>query len=308
MKWKRLPLCYELQSPLHIGFLPNQVSTLSAPTRLYVPGKNLWGAATAGLTTRLYDAVTPAHFQEIGDALRDCTTFSYFYLSDGKDVFIPRYPDRGLMWGELSDRKFSSYFVGSRISTAIEKEKGNAKDQSLHEIEYVHHRVRLHGSSLRKVLLIGVVWFQEDAVIAGQHLELKDDTIMLGHLDILKDLTLGGEKNYGFGRVRRVACPDHLIAKVAEVWSFYPETEIALGDDEIFLISHMPYHPDYTFFGNIEIIAGREYPRDSDKHTYVNPGQAIANAGYYFVPGTRIKGKDIRVTLDCWGRLIPRNG
>ena len=86
--WERVPVCLELISPLHIGFLPNAAGTVIAPTRPYVPGKNLWGAVTASVASRLRHDPTPADFAHLGTDIRENCAFSYCYLSDGQDVFV----------------------------------------------------------------------------------------------------------------------------------------------------------------------------------------------------------------------------
>ncbi len=294
MTWRRLPLCFELLSPLHIGFLPNQPGTAVARTRCYVPGKNLWGAVTASLTPRLYPHPTAGNYRDVGESIREQVVFSYFYLSDGAQLFTPDYTENGLVWGNLTDRAFRARFIGSRVSTAI-GEAGGAEDASLHEIEFVRHRIGSAGASSQKVLLMGVVWIREDA--SGDHQVL--------HLeDVLReaDLVLGGERNYGFGRLRLVPGNEVFRVGASNWWPEDPEVSVSVDSGRP-LIGHAPYRQDRTFRGEIEIVAGREYRRNGAGAAFQRPGIEITNAGYCFAPGTRLGGGGMVARLDPWGCL-----
>ncbi|MBI4492158.1 MAG: hypothetical protein HY690_05135 [Chloroflexi bacterium] len=293
MTWRRVRLCFELLSPLHIGFLPNQPGTVVARTRCYVPGKNLWGAVTASITPRLHPNPTAGNYRDVGEVIREQVVFSYFYLSDGAQLFTPDYTENGLVWGNLPDRAFRARFIGSRVSTAI-GETGGAEDASLHEIEFVRHRLGSPGQSSQKVLLMGVVWIRQDAGVAHQALRLED---VLSEADIV----LGGERNYGFGRVRRVPPQEVFTVGVSDWWPENPAAAIPV-DGERPLLGHAPYRQDRLFRGEIEIVAGREYRRKGVGAEFQGPGIEITNAGYCFVPGTCLGGETMAY-LDPWGRL-----
>lgn len=295
MTWRRLPLCFELLSPLHIGYLPNQSGTVVARTRCYVPGKNLWGAVTASMTPRLHAHPTAGHYREVGESIREQIVFSYFYLSDGAQLFAPDYTERGLRWDDLTDRAFRARFIASRVSTAI-GEAGGAQDAKLHEIEFVRHRVGTPGASSQKVLLAGVAWVHEDARIDGQVLHLEDTLRQV-------DLVLGGERNYGFGRLRWVPNSNALNRDASDRWPLDPAVPTPVDDGRP-LAGHAPYRQDRMFRGEIEIVAGREYRRNGAGAVFQRPGTEITNAGYYFAPGTRLGGGETMARFDPWGRFI----
>lgn len=293
MTWRCLPLCFELLSPLHIGFLPNQPGTVVARTRCYVPGKNLWGAVTASITPRLYRLPTAGDYRDVGKSIREQVVFSYFYLSDGAQPLAPNYTENGLVWGNLTDRAFRARFIGSRVSTAIGA-AGGAEDASLHEIEFVRDRIGSPGEPSERVLLLGMAWIREDAS-ARSAFQLED---------VLRetDLVLGGERNYGFGRVRLVSGVDSPQLGVSDWWPENPEVAIAL-DGRRPLIGHALYRQDLMFRGEIEIVAGREYALNGGGAEFRGPGIQINNTGYCFAPGTRLEGGEIVARLDPWGRL-----
>lgn len=301
MTWQRLALCFELLSPLHIGFLPNRPGTVVAPTRCYVPGKNLWGAVTANVTPWLYPNPTAAHFHEIGELIREQMAFSYFYLSDGHQLFTPDYATNGLTWGKLSDRRFRACFVWSQVSTKI-GETGGAEDASLHEIEFIRHRIGSPGKFNQSVLLMGVIWICHGAALAQHALELQNESVFLNGADIFREIVLGGERNYGFGRLQRVPVPDQLEASLRDLWPEGPEAKITILSEQP-LLAHAPYRQDQIFRGEIEIVAGREYRRSKQGASFQDPGEDIVNAGFFFAPGTRLGANAGQLQMDSWGRL-----
>jgi hypothetical protein len=301
MTWQRLPLCFELLSPLHVGFLPNRPGTVVASTRCYVPGKNLWGAVTAHATPWLYPNPTAAHFREVGESIREQLTFSYFYLSDGEQLFTPDYATNGLTWGNLSDRIFRARFVCSQVSTKI-GEAGGAEDASLHEIEFIRHRIGSPGMPNQRVLLMGFVWICQGATLAQNALELRRESVFLNGADIFREIVLGGERNYGFGRLRRAPVPDQLRMTLSKLWPEEPETEVTVQGERP-LLAHATYRQDQIFRGEVEIVAGREYRRSKQSASFRGPGEEIVNAGFFFVPGTRLADNANQLQMDSWGRL-----
>ncbi len=304
MTWQRLLLCFELQSPLHIGFLPNRPGTVLAPTRGYVPGKAMWGAITASLTPRLCSSPTAKQFQQVGEEIKRQIFFSYFYLSDGKQIFIPTYTQNGLNWGDLDDRAFRAAFMEARVCTRIEAQTGTAKDGSLHEIEFIRHLTGRRGEGLCKVLLIGAVWLNDVTVILGHQLEIRDDSTWCGDVELFAEVSLGGERNYGFGQMVRKDIPEDCQARAEALWKSEPDAKILLREQQP-LLGHLPYRAEHLFFGDIEILAGREYSPANGATVFVDPGKHISNErAYFFAPGTKVQttGEEA-VKIDSWGRL-----
>jgi len=306
MTWRRLILGFELLRPLHIGFLPNQPGTVVVRTRGYVPGKNFWGAVVANITPRLYPQSTVSDFRTVGDAVRSDFVFSYFYLSDGRQIFIPDYAESGLTWGHLTegrltDQEFRARLIGSYVSTKIGRD-GGAGGGNLHEIEFVRHRIGSPGEPSQKVVLVGMVWIQDGAPIGPYALHLQDESVLLGEFDIFDGIVLGGERNYGFGRVRQLHLAEELRATVSSGWPADPEVEISL-DADCPLRAHLPYQPNQLFKGEIDIVAGREYQSQSRDRAFRGAGAHISTVGYCFAPGTHLITINQTVRLMPWGLL-----
>ncbi len=305
--WLHLPLCFEALSPIHVGFLPKSRGTLVAPTRAYIPGKNFWGAVTASLVPRLYDAPTPSDFTAIGEDVRKCLSFSYFYLSDGQRIFTPSYESGSLEWAGLPDAEFRSALLDSRLSTEI-SETGAAEDGGLHEIEFIRHRIGSPAVGTGKVFLCGVAWLKADSTIAGKSLLVEDGRLRLvagkGSLDLLEGLTVGGERNYGFGRIRARHLPSSLAKKVEDLWPDDPGAPFALNYP---LLGHALYCQDPPFKGQVEILASREYPIGRDR-SYEAPGGTIFTSGNFFAPGTCLPPGNWWGTYDGFGRISLTGG
>ncbi len=294
----RLDLCFELVSPLHAGFLPGGSGTFLARTRCYVPGKNLWAAATAGLTPRLHCVADGDDFVSLGDILKRQIIFSYFFLADNDQLFTPDYRPGGLHWGSLSDREFRAHFVASRLSTAI-GDAGVAKDETLHELEFIADRPASTRKPSDRTLLAGTVWIRTD-----ERLKVRGRSVFWDEIDLFDDIVVGGERNYGFGRLRRVVAPAPVQTALGSVWPHDPAAGLTLAKD-CPLPAHTAYLDTEPFVGEIEIMSGREYPRLGRVVAFQQPGGAIVGGEMFFAPGTRLIQGPTCFSLDPWGRLSP---
>jgi len=312
--WKRIDTIFTLKSPLHIGYLPFKGSVIS-PTRYYVPGKNFWGAVTKRATEHLTDNPTSKAYKEIGKQIKENFRFSYFYLYDGKTIFTPEYQEKGLSFGnKLNKLQFEHRFIGSRTSTAIDSASGTAEDRSLHEIEFIMHKYLRDDGSIKDSQIMGCIWVKKDAELQGNKIDVNDHGIFVKKGNLIDELSLGGELNYGFGTVKLES-----IAKKKMPINDQPENErivIPLENDKP-ILSHLTYHPEMHFVGEIELVKGRGYfnvekenasrdaSRDAstDRFYKENPGEVISSAGYCFSPGSLLRSDCKKVVLE-WNGIL----
>ncbi len=302
MSWQELDMIFKILSPLHIGYLPNRPGTVIARTRYYIPGKNLWGAATANLTPKLFQEPTPENYLEVGEWISDNLRFTYFYLSDGgKNQCCPQFTiEKGLQYSGLSLQEFQKRFIGSRISTKI-SDKGTAEDKRLHEIEFINCNDN-HDGEIKPLYLEGSVFYNTNAQFNKKYqIRYKSETLSLNGIDLFETLTLGGELNYGFGRVQKTK----IIETREDLDVENGKIKISIEKDG-YIQGHLKYDSSIQFMGDIEVVSGRTYPKNNieplDK-CFVGPGKNIEQGKYYFVPGTKIMNqKDF--ALDSWGRLL----
>lgn len=306
--WKRRDVIFTLKSPLHIGYLPFKGSVIS-PTRYYIPGKNFWGAITKRATESFPSS---GDYKKIGLEIKDSFRFSYFYLYDGKAIFIPKYKDSGLVFGEdgkeqIDKFSFERRFIGSRVLTAIDSKSGTARDESLHEIEFLKHRFRDEKGNIENTRIIGSIWIKEGSYLNGFEIKFDNNGIFVNDFNLIEELVLGGEQGYGFGKVH--------LEKVLNEKRFpigksnnTQSNEIEIKIESVSpILSHLKYEQNISFQGDIELLIGRGYfdieKSDSKASEYKkDAGNVITNKGYYFSPGTMIE-RDDEFLLD-WDGII----
>lgn len=327
--WKRLDVVFTLKSPLHIGYLPFKGSVIS-PTRYYIPGKNFWGAITKRATECFYDNPSSGDYRKVGLEIKDNFRFSYFYLYDGNTIFIPKYKDSGLVFGEdgkeqIDKFSFERRFIGSRVLTAIDSKSGTARDESLHEIEFVKHKFRDNDGSIKETRIIGCIWIKEGSNLNGFEIKFDNNGIFVNDFNLIEELVLGGEQGYGFGKVH--------LEKVLNEKRFpigksnnTQSNEIEIKIESVSpILSHLKYEQNISFQGDIELLIGRGYfdierndledknkskenqgesinKRENDRYKK-DPGRVITNKGFtYFSPGTILK-KGTKGFV-CWDGTI----
>jgi hypothetical protein len=291
-KWQRIDVVFKLKSPLHIGYMTFG-SYVVSPTRYYIPGRTLWGAITKIVTENLYEIPTAEDYKKIGKNIMDNLRFSYFYLYDEKTVYLPCYTDDGLMYGKkdktITKFEFEHKFIGSRISTAIDGRSGIAKDESLHEIEFIHNKFKDEEGYIMNTKIVGIIWVKKDTKVNAEEIKVVGSKgIFIRDFNIIGELILGGESKYGFG--------DVLIDTVNKVK--FPieaeEGEISIKVNKgVPLPVHLKYHKNIEFKGDVELLSGRGhfYPQKTkdngnDIKTSDKPGEIILKPKYYFSPGT----------------------
>ncbi len=177
MSWTAYQVTFRLLSPLHVGW--RKLGNLQQ-TRPYVTGRSLWGAFTARLTRESgrSDYIT------MGSDVDDQLAFTYFYPSTKPDK-VDLWPWSG-QWDE-----FAWTFLGSYASTALANAR-NAEAGSLHETEYIapYARRKAMDKEPGPVYLVGYI-FEKDNYAIKSYWQ-----------GVLNNLQLGGERGYGWGRVR----------------------------------------------------------------------------------------------------------
>lgn len=296
--WERVNIVFKLKSPLHIGYMPFKGSVVS-PTRYYISGRNFWGAITKKITEHLFKDHNAQNYKEIGKQVMENFRFSYFHLFDGKTNYFPHYSKEGLKYDKIAKSEFEHRFIRSRISTEIDGSSGTAKDESLHEIEYINNKFKDENGNLKDVKIVGCIWVKENVKINGKNGVTKDNGIFIDDFNIIEKLILGGESKYGFGDVL-FDSTDKLKFPI-EVEENY-EIKVKINKD-VPLPAHLGYHKGIKFKGDIELLTGRGYfdPENAAKSSN-KPGEIVSKPEYYFAPGTIIE-EEITVEINWDGTL-----
>ncbi len=170
MTWTAYKIVFQMLAPMHIGWFKQ--GNLQR-TRPYVTGKALWGALTARLT-RDHPELR-GDYGAVGQRVNEELAFSYFYpaVSENVDLWPWEKPD-----------EFAWRYLGSYASTALDYGHNTAEEGSLHETEFIAPCTR-EGD---QVYLVGYIFERQGCTLPWR--------------DVLSRLQLGGERTYGWGRVR----------------------------------------------------------------------------------------------------------
>ena len=249
MAWIPYKITFRLLSPLHIGW--KKTGNLHQ-TRPYVTGNTLWGA----LTARLVRDLGNNNYQDIGTKVDDELRFTYFYPTAAKDD-VKIWP-----WDNFDE--FSWQFLSSYASTALSGK--TAEEGTLHETEYISPKTRNDN----QVYLIGYI--------------IEKDGCDLNWREALNRLQLGGERGYGWGRVKLV---DDMPKKSDCCFNSYTfdgtrdTPRITVKKDEPILAHSLANGLDCK--GTIEPLVGRE---TNESRGF---GGMISKAKICWMPGSIVK-------------------
>jgi len=193
MAWEIFQVTYELHSPLHIGY--HKVGNVQH-TRYYLPARNLWGAVTERLTCSGFKTarVPQSDYRRIGEWVKIHCRFGYFFISEGNELLAPQYQDSRLYYGYLPQTEFERRYLDSHVSTALDATTTSAEDGSLHEVEFIAPYPRQEDPFPERTRLRGWIFLEEEAAdVLGEEEKWRS---------WLGDLRVGGERRYGFGRLR----------------------------------------------------------------------------------------------------------
>lgn len=285
MSWECKEIEYELKTPIHIG--KGQKLGIIDRTRYYIPGKTMWGAAVAKIGKEK-DLSDDEEWKDLRDFVRENMIFTYFYIYNKEDseILIPKYNEDGLEFGvnKLSERKFENKYIASFASAAVEKDSGTSSEGDLHEIELIKDKT----DPDKPVYIKGYVLINKD------NFEDQDGYDLDSFIESTKKLQVGGERNYGYGKIERVNVnpdKDKLFNIDLELDCEKPIVNIDNNSHNLF--AHLLVRDDdESYFsklkeinGDLEPLVGREW-KDS-------PGKNANYEGVGVAPGSRIKLKDI---------------
>lgn len=274
MNWTMYKIILHLKSPLHVG--AGRVGNLQL-ARPYLIGKTLWGALTARITRDTRPGATGSAYREIGDQIKNQLAFSYFYPAIKKEE-VDVWP-----WGEGTD-EFDWRYMDTYAATARNPKHNTALQGGLYETEFIAPTTR-DGDPVR---LIGYIF--------------ERDGCSLPWRAALSRLQLGGERTYGWGRVRAEDEDPPPESPFFAGWDVTLEGEYPIlqaVDDKTRLLAHT-VATDATapadMRGAVEPLVGRE-TREANRH-----GKDPILAAICWKPGTPVpQGAHVRVHIGTYG-------
>ncbi len=267
MAWQLFRLSYELLSPLHVGY--HKVGNVQR-TRHYVPARNLWGAVTERLTRSGFSApdAPEGDYQKIGAWVKAHCAFSYFFVCEGGALLFPHYKEEGLRYGASSQAEFERRYLDAHVTTALDAATTSAEPGSLHEVEFIAP----HDDQGQRTCMSGWVFLDDQA---------SDRLAEARWREWLGKLQVGGERRYGFGRLRLNGWEreqsDRLADCLVLLEGARPQIQVDAGKP---LLAHTVAH-QVDARGMIEPLVGRETQGDSQHF-----GRSLTRGVVCWVPGS----------------------
>jgi hypothetical protein len=191
--------------------------------------------------------------------------------------------------------------------TAINSVPGTAKDESLHEMEFIKDKFSDDGGRVKDTKIIGCIWVKENSKLENYKVQIKSNGIFVNDFNLIVELTLGGEQGYGFGLVGLASILDKLFP--IEDSQNGKEVNIIVEKDKPILF-HLKYDKKIPFKGDLELLTGRGYFDVEKDHLErevkykVGAGEVLSNIDYYLVPGSLVKLEGNREFILCWNGIM----
>jgi hypothetical protein len=301
--WRCYELKYEAKSALHIGY-GSQLGMVTR-TRYYIPGKTLWGAVTAVLSREIMESYDAEIYKNISDFVKNHLIFSYFYPVKGADVLYPNYTDEGFGFGSkengkfvMSKEEFEKEFISSYVSTALDKTSRAAEEGSLHEFElispcefvgYLFTNLEKNQGSTRYGMPIFIREVSEEEI----NVEIKGNEVEV--FEAIKEIQVGGERIYGFGRLE---LRDKPRREVNKIFAKYELNLNANGPrmNSVIALSHVMVKGDEgDYFDKLRDIRGDIEPLVWREWNEKGAGQYPKFGGIALVPGSRFDSNDMEI-------------
>ncbi|HEY4034482.1 MAG TPA: hypothetical protein VGL94_11020 [Ktedonobacteraceae bacterium] len=254
MTWTAYHVSLRMLSPMHIGW--RKLGNLQQ-TRAYITGRTLWGALTARITREQ----GRNDYREIGRLVDEYLTFTYFYPST-KPNTVTHWP-----WPNQWD-EFAWTFLSSYASTALE-DGHSAEAGSLHETEFIAPYAR--DEEQKPVFLVGYIFERGDC-----------NPLLHGWRKALDRLQIGGERSYGWGRVRLEGTCELVTTNKCFGYDLFCDKDhpqITVPEDKELLAHTVDPNNDHIT-GSIEPLLGRETQKSGF-------GESFSDVEICWVPGSK---------------------
>ena len=276
MTWYKLVL--EQKQPIHIGFKKYGVL---AETRIFIPGQTIWGALTKAYNLMKGD------MSNIDERLFEQITC--FYPSfDGNTILEPNFKNGEFHLGEISEKEFRLLFVDSFTSTSILSETRTAKDESLHEIEYILPKPKCE--ILKKMIKHAESNENSDKLKILRDFKKMHNLKWVGLINIDKDtkkqlenlnIFIGGDSRYGYGlmKIKQLTEDSNKLGNMFDIDKKPIKGKLGKYNNTD-LLNYLEFDPKIKFKGKLELLPEFDFYNGSVK---------IDKAGYYITPGSHVK-------------------
>jgi len=276
MKWYKL--IFTQNQPIHIGSLTWGVIS---ETAIFIPGWTMWGALT-----KQYVIYKDCSIEENQKYFEKITNF-YPAINQEDQLLFPAYEKGDFCLKNLyknynlsnkqnpeteetySESEFRFKFVDSIMSTAVEPLSRKAKDESLHEFEYIlpKSKPRLHESQI-KLYWIGLIGLESDA----------EEMVKNFFEPCTMKVYIGADSRYGFGELKLVGFKEADESEL-EKWGIDKDGFCTINKNMNYLTQYLEFSPEIKFEGEIKLIADFDFTTNIPKVVcakyYINVGSKI---------------------------------
>ncbi len=302
--WACYKVYLEAKAPIHIGY--GAKLGIVDRTRYYIPAKNVWGALTNLIVKSVMENYNPEIYQEVGESLNKNIKFSYFYPTKYEkaneeikilQVFAPCYTEEGLKFGVHKDKekisleRFERVFISSFVSTAIDKTSKSAEEGSLHEIEFIRDKIESE-TGIKPTVFVGY-FFVRDEPLKIKVGEKEVEISLANSIEVngvkLNEMWVGGERNYGFGRVNvfleRFSNEEVDLFSSGMIVDTTKEQLTIRGEEYITALSHINIENlgVKLIKGDIEPLIGREWSERGSGQKISQTARICVSPGSQFI-------------------------
>lgn len=299
MAWNWYELCYLATTPLHVGY---HTFGLVQRTRTYIPGRALWGALVNCLALARATSPAPPDYQGAADWMKQYVRFTYFFPQLEGNTLLPWFnlspPGLGFGYRQgaspthlMSAAEFEKCFIYVHGQTAVSPEDNTATEGSLHETEFMACQVVSPWSRrVHRVVYQGYLGIETS--VAEPLPEL---------WSAWRTLSIGGDRSYGFGRLRLAQEPRPLTSD--ETCFSLPHSSLSDPNaiswpKEIPLPAHVVALDGLEAAGDLEPLVGRLTKPTQDSTGF---GQVLSPAAPCWIPGSVLLRDGYTFTMDTFG-------
>jgi len=277
MSWYKL--IFKQNQPIHIGSAKWGVVK---ETDIFISGQTMWGA----LTNR-YILENKVKENQLNDINKIFETISNFFPSfDGESVLEPHYEDGEFHLGDFSESEFKAYFIDTLVQTAVEPNSRKAKDETLHEIDYILPKPKneFQNNPELKDFKDALYWI---GIVNIENYEQYESFFENG----LK-IYVGADKRYGYGELELVKVED--LHDKDFWWIDEDETNFKIKTDK-----NSPYFietlPDLEFEGEYLLLTELDFSQNIP---------IVKEAGFFISAGSKLT----KITNETDKNLILKKG
>jgi len=165
MSWYKVT--FKQIQPIHLGYKKHGVIN---ETRVFITGQMMWGALV-----NAYGRVKNWNSDEYEQNQTLFENISCFYPMIDNEVLYPKFEEGEFYLGNYSENEFRKNYTTTLLSTAINPNTRNAKDESLHELDVI--------------LPNNIYWV---GYVQCDKMKLEE----------LKEIYIGGDSRYGLGLIK----------------------------------------------------------------------------------------------------------